>query len=164
MPPDQKMRLLIANKKLIPIPELIHGRRLVFCDDSIVRGTQLGEQSRRLYDHGAREIHMRVACPPLLYGCPFLNFSRTSSESELLARRTARELDGPDADLDKYRDPDSDRYQAVVERIRHRLGLTSLRFQRLEDLVKAIGLPAEQLCTYCWSGEDPACKGRDCRA
>ncbi|MDD5708114.1 MAG: amidophosphoribosyltransferase [Kiritimatiellae bacterium] len=157
MPPNQEMRDLIANKKLIPIPELIQGRRLVFCDDSIVRGTQLREQARRLYDDGAREIHMRIACPPLLFGCRFLNFSRSSSEDELIARRTARELEGDKADFAAYRDPDSERYQTMVERIRRRLGLTSLQYQRLDDLIEAIGLPREQICTYCWSGEDVTC-------
>ncbi len=158
MPPEQGMRELIANKKLIPIPELIHGRRLIFCDDSIVRGTQLREQARRLYDDGAREIHMRIACPPLLFGCRFLNFSRSSLQDELIARRTARELEGEKVDFEAYRDPDSDRHKTMVERIRRRLGLTSLHYQRLDDLIAAIGLPRSQICTYCWSGEDISCR------
>jgi amidophosphoribosyltransferase len=157
MPPDPAKRSLIANKKLIPIPELIHGQRMIFCDDSIVRGNQLQEQSKRLYDGGAREIHMRIACPPLLFGCRFLNFSRSGSEDELFARKIARQIDGENVDYRDFRDPDSDRYQAMVDRIRRRLGLTSLHYQRLEDMIEAIGLPRDQLCTYCWSGEDITC-------
>lgn len=159
LPPDQATRHLIANKKLIPIPDLIRGRRLIFCDDSIVRGTQLAEQAKRLYDAGAREIHIRIACPPLLFGCRFLNFARSSSEEELIARRTAHELEGDKADIAAYRDPDSERHKCLVERIRRRLGLTSLCYQRLDDLVQAIGLPRERLCTYCWSGTDISCPG-----
>jgi amidophosphoribosyltransferase len=159
MPTDQSKRDLIANKKLIPIPDLIQGQRMIFCDDSIVRGTQLQEQAKRLYDGGAREIHMRIACPPLLFGCRFLNFSRSGSEDELFARKIARQLDGDAVDFKDFRDPDSDRYKAMVDRIRSRLGLTSLHYQRLEDMVAAIGLPRDQVCTYCWSGEDVSCDG-----
>ncbi len=161
MPTDQSKRDLIANKKLVPIPDLIQGQRMIFCDDSIVRGTQLQEQAKRLYDGGAREIHMRIACPPLLFGCRFLNFSRSGSEDELFARKIARQLDGDAVDFKDFRDPDSDRYKAMVDRIRSRLGLTSLHYQRLEDMVAAIGLPRDQVCTYCWSGEDVSCGG-DC--
>jgi len=163
MPPDPAKRSLIANKKLIPIPELIQGQRMIFCDDSIVRGNQLQEQAKRLYDGGAREIHMRIACPPLLFGCRFLNFSRSNSEDELFGRKIARQLDGEDVDFRNFCDPDSDRYRAMVDRIRSRLGLTSLHYQRLEDMVEAIGLPREQLCTYCWTGEDITC-GHACPA
>lgn len=159
MPPDQSRRALIANKKLLPIPELIHGRRLIFCDDSIVRGTQLQEQSRRLFDDGAREVHMRIACPPLLFGCRFLNFSRSSTENDLFARRIARQIDGDNTDFNAFRHPSSDRYHAMVERICNRLGLTSLHFQHLDDMIAAIGLPAGRLCTYCWTGEDITCPG-----
>ena len=157
MPPDPAKRSLIANKKLIPIPELIRGQRMIFCDDSIVRGNQLQEQAKRLYDGGAREIHMRIACPPLLFGCRFLNFSRSTSEDELFARKIARQLEGNDVDFRHFCDPDSEGYRAMVDRIRRRLGLTSLHYQRLEDMVEAIGLPREQLCTYCWTGEDITC-------
>ena len=157
MPPDPAKRSLIANKKLIPIPELIRGQRMIFCDDSIVRGNQLQEQAKRLYDGGAREIHMRIACPPLLFGCRFLNFSRSTSEDELFARKIARQLEGNDVDFRHFCDPDSEGYRAMVDRIRRRLGLTSLHYQRLEDMVAAIGLPREQLCTYCWNGEDITC-------
>ncbi len=157
MPPDQTRRQLIANKKLIAIPGLIRGKRLVCCDDSIVRGTQLRDQARRLYDDGASELHMRIACPPLLFPCKFLSFSRSSDQNELIARKTAVELEGKDVDFYAYRDPNGERYKNMVERIRRRLGLTSLAFQHLDDLVKAIGLPKERLCTYCWSGEDITC-------
>ena len=154
MPPNQEERKLIAQMKLIPIPELIHGKRLIFCDDSIVRGTQLQDQVKRLYDDGAKEIHMRIACPPLLYQCRFLNFSRSKSEMDLATRRTIREIEGDNADVAKYRDPDGIPYAEMVGRIRQRLGLSSLAYQRLDDLVEAIGLPREKLCTYCWTGED----------
>lgn len=154
MPPDQKARELIAQMKLIPIPGLIQGKRLVFCDDSIVRGTQLRDQVKRLYDDGAKEIHMRIACPPLLYQCRFLNFSRSRNEMDLATRRIIREIEGDNADVAAYLDPDGKPYQEMVGRIRQRLGLASLAYQRLDDLVAAIGLPREKLCTYCWSGED----------
>ncbi|HNX36375.1 MAG TPA: amidophosphoribosyltransferase [Kiritimatiellia bacterium] len=154
MPPDQKARELIAQMKLIPVPGLIQGKRLIFCDDSIVRGTQLRDQVKRLYDDGAKEIHMRIACPPLLYQCRFLNFSRSKSEMDLATRRFIREIEGENADVAKYLDPDGAPYKEMVGRIRQRLGLSSLAYQRLDDLVEAIGLPREKLCTYCWTGED----------
>jgi len=153
MPQDQTMRDLVARMKLIPIKELIQGQRLLFCEDSIVRGTQLKDTVQRLYDYGAKEIHMRPACPPLIYGCKFLNFSRSKSELELAARRAIKELEGTDnVVLAEYANPASDKYGAMVERIRRRLGLTSLQYQQLPDLVAAIGLPKEKLCTYCWDG------------
>ncbi len=154
MPPDQRERELIAQMKLIPVPGLIQGKRLIFCDDSIVRGTQLRDQVKRLYDDGAKEIHMRIACPPLLYQCRFLNFSRSKSEMDLATRRTIREIEGESADVEKYRDPDGGPFKEMVGRIRQRLGLFSLAYQRLDDLVEAIDLPRQSLCTYCWSGED----------
>lgn len=155
MPPDQKQRDLIAHMKLIPIPGLIRDKRLVFCDDSIVRGTQLRQQAKRLWDDGAKAIHMRIACPPLLYGCKFINFSRSKSVYDLATRRYIRDVEGDDpAAVDKYQDPDGAPYKAMVEKIRSDLGLTSLAFQRLDDLVAAIGLPREKLCTYCWTGKD----------
>jgi amidophosphoribosyltransferase len=155
MPQDQKVRDLVAKMKLIPIRELIEGKRLLFCEDSIVRGTQLKDTIQRLYDYGAREVHMRPACPPLVYGCKFLNFSRSRSELELAGRRAISELgeDDPPA-LAEYADDTSDRYAAMVERIRRRLNLTTLRYQRLPDLVEAIGLPKQNLCTYCWDGAE----------
>ncbi|MBP5510417.1 MAG: amidophosphoribosyltransferase [Kiritimatiellae bacterium] len=154
MPPNQKERDLIAQMKLIPIPGLIKGKRLIFCDDSIVRGTQLRNQVRRLYDDGAKEIHMRIACPPLFFQCKFLNFSRSNSMMDLITRRIIKEIDGENADVEKYLDPDGEPYKALVARIQQRLGISSLAYQRLDDLVAAIGLPKEKLCTYCWDGKD----------
>ncbi len=160
MPPNQRDRDMIARMKLIPIPDLIRGQRLVFCDDSIVRGTQLKNQTNQLYADGAREVHMRIACPPLLFGCKFINFSRSKSVMDLITRRVIRELEGPayeadpDAAVRKYLDPDGTPYKLMVERIRRHLGLTTLSFQRLDDLIASIGLPKERLCTYCWSGRD----------
>jgi amidophosphoribosyltransferase len=156
MPPNQSDRDLVAKMKLIPIREMIQGKRLLFCEDSIVRGTQLADTVQRLYDYGAREVHMRPACPPLLFGCPFLNFSRSRSEMDLAARRAIRDLEGWDGvPLKEYTCPGTARYQAMVEQIGRELRLTSLRYQILDDLVQAIGLPRDKLCTFCWSGCDP---------
>lgn len=153
MPQDQTVRDLVARMKLIPIRELVEGRRLLFCEDSIVRGTQLGDTIRRLYDCGARQVHMRPACPPLVFGCKYLNFSRNRSELDLAGRKSILDLEGrADAHLDEYSNPESDRYRAMVELIRRRLNLTTLSYQRLDDLVAAIGLPKDRLCTYCWDG------------
>ncbi len=152
MPQDQRVRDLVARMKLISIGDLIRGKRLLFCEDSIVRGTQLKDTIQRLYDAGAREIHMRPACPPLIFGCKFLNFSRSRSVMDLAGRRAIKELGDGERQLTEYANPDSDRHRTMVERIRQRLGLTSLRYQRLPDLVNAIGLPKERLCTYCWDG------------
>ncbi len=155
MPPQQAVRELVAKMKLIPIRALIDGKRLLFCDDSIVRGTQLGDTVQRLHAYGAREVHMRPACPPLLFGCPFLNFSRSRSELDLAGRRAVEALEGRhDKNLDKYADPTSPQHAAMVDWIASRLRLTSLRYQRLDDLVEAIGVPREKLCTFCWSGQD----------
>jgi len=153
MPQDQSIRDLVAMMKLIPIKELIKDKRLLFCEDSIVRGTQLKKTIERLFDSGAKEVHMRPACPPLVYGCKFLNFSRSRSELDLAGRWAIKELIGRDiGDPAEYVNPESDNYKAMVEVIRKKLGLTTLQYQRLEDLVKAIGLPKEKLCTYCWDG------------
>jgi len=152
MPQDQSIRELVAKMKLIPIRELIEGKCLLFCEDSIVRGTQLQDTIRLLYDCGAKEIHMRPACPPLIFSCKFLNFSRSKSEFDLAGRRAIREMGVETPDLPKFADPDSDEHAAMVDGIAKRLGLTSLRYQRLGDLVEAIGLPKEKLCTYCWDG------------
>jgi len=155
MPQVQKVRDLVAKMKLIPIKELIHGKRLLFCEDSIVRGTQLKDTIQRLYDYGAREVHMRPACPPLIYGCKFLNFSRSRSELDLAGRRAIREIEGEDANnLDQYADHGSQKYCAMVERVRQRLSLTTLKYQKLADLIKAIGLPKKHVCTYCWDGAE----------
>jgi amidophosphoribosyltransferase len=152
-PQDQTVRALVARMKLIPIRELIQGKRLLFCEDSIVRGTQLRETIQLLYDYGAKEVHMRPSCPPLIYGCRFLNFSRSRSELELAGRQAIYELEGRgDLPLGEYTDPGSEKYRAMVDRIRNRLHLTSLRYQILPDMVGAIGLPKEKVCTYCWDG------------
>ena len=153
MPQDQTIRDLVAVMKLIPVHELVEGKRLMFCEDSIVRGTQLKQTIQRLYACGAKEVHMRPACPPLVYGCKFLNFSRSRSELELAARRSVCEIEGDEtATPEAYADPDSDTFHRMVEGIRKRLNLTTLQYQRLDDLVAAIGLPKEKLCTYCWDG------------
>ena len=155
MPQVQEVRDLVARMKLIPITELIEGQRLLFCEDSIVRGTQLKETIRRLFDYGAREVHMRPACPALIYGCKFLNFSRSRDEFDLAGRRAIRELEGADAGVPpEYADPDSRQAKTMAECVGKQLGLTSLRYQRLDDLVQAIGLPKEKLCTYCWDGAE----------
>ncbi len=154
MPSDQRQRERVASMKLIPIPSLIRDKRLVCCDDSIVRGTQLGQQAKRLFAAGAKEAHMRIACPPLLYPCRFLNFSRSRSDDDLISRRYIHETDGANADVTPYLDPDGEPYARMVDYIRRNLNLTSLAFQRLEDLVQAIGLPKNRLCTYCFDGKD----------
>ena len=163
MPQDQRQREHVASMKLIPIPNLIKNRRLVFCDDSIVRGTQLGRQAARLYAEGCLETHMRIACPPLVYPCRFINYSRSKSVYDLITWRYIREQEGETADISKYTDPGTPEYAAMVEYIRKKLNLTSLAFQRLDDLVKAIGLDESRLCTYCWTGKDVSgcsCAGR----
>ncbi len=153
MPQEQSIRDEVAKMKLIPIKELINQKRLLFCEDSIVRGTQLKKTIQRLYEYGAKEVHMRPACPPLVYSCKFLNFSRSRSELDLAGRWAIKELIGKNIDDPiEYIDPDSDNFKAMVDVIRKRLGLTTLQYQRLEDLVKAIGLPKERICTYCWDG------------
>ena len=153
MPQEQSIRDTVAKMKLIPIKELITDKRLLFCEDSIVRGTQLRRQVERLFKSGAREVHMRPACPPLVYGCKFLNFSRSRSELDLAGRWAIKELIGRDLENPaEYTNPDSDNYKAMVNVIREKLHLTTLKYQRLENLIKAIGLPKEKLCTYCWDG------------
>ncbi len=153
MPQIQETRDLVAKMKLIPIKELTAGCRLLFCDDSIVRGTQLKDTLQRMYDYGAREVHVRPACPPLLYGCKYLNFSRSKSEYDLAGRKTVRELEGKeDTDLKEYSDCASAKYKKMIERIGQKLSVSTLQYQRLDDMVKAIGLPREKLCTYCWDG------------
>ncbi len=153
MPQVQSIRDEVARMKLIPIKELIEDKRLLFCEDSIVRGTQLRKTIQRLFDYGAKEVHMRPACPPLVYSCKFLNFSRSRSELDLAGRWAIKELIGRDIDDPaEYTNPESDKFKAMVDVIRKKLQLTTLQYQRLEDLVKAIGLPKEKLCTYCWDG------------
>ena len=156
MPQNQGDRNLIARMKLIPVNALIRGKKLLLIDDSIVRGTQLGETTQLLYQSGANEVHIRPACPPLMYGCPYLNFSRSSSELDLITRRIIKDREGDcvsDQLLADYADPDSRNYREMVEVVRNHLGFTSLRYHRLDDLVEAIGISPCKLCTYCWSGK-----------
>ena len=154
MPQQQNIRDLVAKMKLIPIKELTEGKRLLFCDDSIVRGTQLRDTLGRVYDYGAKEIHMRPACPTLIYGCKFLNFSRSRSEMDLAGRKAIQELEGDNvSNIEEYADPDSDKCQAMVKKIGDKMGVTSLKYQRLDDMLRAIGMPKEKMCTYCWSGK-----------
>jgi amidophosphoribosyltransferase len=153
MPQDQGIRNLVARMKLIPVYDLIQGKRLLLCEDSIVRGTQLRETVERLYECGAKEVHMRPACPPLIYGCRFLNFSRSRSEFDLAGRSAIRELEGEEySGLAEYAVTDSPKYKAMVDRVRIRLNLTSLRYQTMPDMVACIGLPKAKVCTYCWDG------------
>jgi amidophosphoribosyltransferase len=155
MPQNQKMRDLVAKMKLIPVADLIKGKRLLFCEDSIVRGTQLRDTVKRIFDAGAKEIHMRPACPPLIHGCKFLNFSRSRSVLDLAGRRGIKALEGEDgARLGEYGDATTECYAKMVEWIGKDLDLTTLKYQTLPDLVEAIGLPKEKLCTYCWDGAE----------
>ncbi|GBC62253.1 amidophosphoribosyltransferase [Desulfonema ishimotonii] len=153
MPQNQKMRDLVAKMKLIPIRKLITGKRILFCEDSIVRGTQLEENVQILFDYGAREVHMRPACPTLVYPCEFLNFSTSRSTLALAGRKVIHDLEnGTDNHLEEYATCGTERNLEMIDRIRRRLKLTSLKYQRLDDLVEAIGLPKEKLCTHCWDG------------
>ncbi|MGN0804047.1 MAG: amidophosphoribosyltransferase [Candidatus Coproplasma sp.] len=157
MPPTQSKRNLIAKMKLIPVHDLINGKRLLLIDDSIVRGTQTRETTDFLYESGAKEVHIRSACPPIAYGCKYLNFSRSTSEMELIARRVMCKLEGctPSQEvIDEYTTPGSERYLKMEEEICKELHFTSLRFNRLDDMIKATGLPEEKLCTYCWNGKE----------
>ena len=156
MPTSQKQRNLIAKMKLIPVDTLIRDKRLLLIDDSIVRGTQLGETTQFLYDSGAKEVHVRPACPPITFACPYLNFSRSTSDLDLITRRIIREREGDNVSqetLHDYADPDSTNYSEMVEEIRKRLNFTTLRYHRLDDLTESIGLEPCKLCTYCWNGK-----------
>ena len=156
MPTIQKQRNLIAKMKLIPVHDLIQNRSLLLIDDYIVRGTQMRETTEFLYHSGAREVHIRPACPPLVYGCKFLNFSRSNSQMELITRQVIQEMEGtaePD-NIDRYVDPESTEYKNMVEKIRQRLNFTSLRYHRLDDLVASTGFDKCKLCTYCWDGKE----------
>lgn len=151
MPQNQETRDLVAKMKLIPNKSVLSGKSGVFLDDSIVRGTQLKDNVKHLHAGGIKEIHMRIACPPLIYPCEFLNFSRSRSNLDLATRTAIKQLEGhEDADLHAYSDTTNGKYSAMVEQIRKNLGLTSLKFQNMGDLVAAIGLPKEKLCTHCW--------------
>ena len=153
MPQDQSVRNLVARMKLIPVRELIEGKKLLFCEDSIVRGTQLRETIQRLFEYSAKEVHMRPACPPLVYGCRFLNFSQSRSELDLAGRQAVLEIGGPEASPDAFVDSKSAYHREMVEWIRKRLGLTTLKYQTISDMVQAVGLPKTKLCTYCWDAE-----------
>jgi amidophosphoribosyltransferase len=132
---------------------MLQGKRIVFCDDSIVRGTQLRDNVKMLYQYGAKEVHIRIACPPLIYGCPFIGFTASKSDLELITRRVIKELEGDEnKNLDKYATTHSPEYTRMVESIRERFGFESLRFNTLETLVESIGLPKCQLCTHCFDG------------
>ena len=158
MPTVQSKRNVIAKMKLIAVHDLIKGKKLLLIDDSIVRGTQLRETTEFLYQSGAKEVHIRPACPPLVYGCKFLNFSRSSSEMDLITRRVIARLEGTedvtDEILQQYVDPESPKYTQMVEEIRKELNCTSLQFIRLDDLLESVGIPKENLCTYCWNGKE----------
>ena len=156
MPTDQAQRNLVAKRKLIPVPSLIEDKKLLLIDDSIVRGTQLRETSEFLYNSGAKEVHVRPACPPLLYGCKYLNFSRSKSEMDLITRRVIRDKEGDNVEnvLHEYTDPNSDRYNAMVEEIRRQQNFTTLRYFRLDDLLESIGIEPCKVCTYCFDGRE----------
>ncbi|MBQ8802919.1 MAG: amidophosphoribosyltransferase [Tyzzerella sp.] len=156
MPTSQAQRNLVAKRKLIPVPSLIEDKSLLLIDDSIVRGTQLRETTEFLYNSGAKEVHVRPACPPLLYGCKYLNFSRSNSDLDLISRRIIKEIEGDNADnvLDEYADPNTERYAKLVEEIRKQQNFTTLRFHRLDDLIASIGIEPCKLCTYCFNGKE----------
>lgn len=157
MPTIQSQRNLIAKMKLLAVEDLIRDKKLLLIDDSIVRGTQLRETTEFLYKSGAKEVHIRPACPPLLYGCKYLNFSRSSSEMDLITRRVINRLENGNVTseiLSKYSDPDTKEYAEMVEEIRKELNFTSLRFNRLDDMLDAVGIEKSKLCTYCWNGKE----------
>ncbi|MBN2862669.1 MAG: amidophosphoribosyltransferase, partial [Bacteroidales bacterium] len=152
LPSFQAQRDLVARMKLIPNKAIIEGKKIVFIDDSIVRGTQLKDNTNDMRKCGATELHMRIACPPLLYPCEFLNFTQSRTPMELAGRRAISQMNGNDSELKEYADPDSEKYRKMVDKITENLDLSSLIYQRLDDLVEAIGLPKEKLCTHCWDG------------
>jgi len=179
MPQDQDIRNLVARMKLIPIPGLVEGKRLLFCDDSIVRGTQLRETVELLYKCNAKEVHIRPACPPLIYGCKYLNFSRSRSELDLAARQAIREIEGDgsstgrcvdpascgsvnsspckyadSSSFEEFSNPKTEKYSCMIECIRKKLNFTTLKYQTLHDMLDAIGLPEDKVCTYCWDGKE----------
>lgn len=152
-PSTQERRELVAKMKLIPNKDLLKDKKVVFCDDSIVRGTQLRDNVQDIRDAGAKTVHVRISCPPLIYPCEFLNFTSSRSNMELITRRVIADLEGnPDANLAKYADDTTPEYVAMVEKISERLGLTTLKFNTIGDIVKAIGLPKERICTHCFDG------------
>lgn len=157
MPTSQEQRNLIAHMKLIPVESLIKGKKILLIDDSIVRGTQLRETTDFLYESGAEEVHIRPACPPLVFGCKYLNFSRSKSEMDLITRRVIEQFEGPNVSkevLQEYCDPDNPKYEKMVEEIRKQLHFTTLRYHRLDDMLDSTGLDHCKLCTYCWNGKE----------
>ena len=157
MPTHQSKRDLIAKMKLIPVHDLIEGKSMLLIDDSIVRGTQLRETTEFLYESGAKEVHVRPACPPLFFGCKYLNFSRSTSEMELITRRVICELEGDDVSeetIKEYTNPDSEKYQKMLDKICEKLHFTSLRYHRLDDMIESVGIDPSKLCTYCWNGRE----------
>lgn len=156
MPQKQKQRNLVAHMKLIPVKDLIRGKRLVLIDDSLVRGTQMRETAEFLYNSGAKEVHIRLACPPIMHSCKYLNFSRSTSPLDLIARRIIARIEGDEADkkLDLYSDPDSPEYATMVEEIRRELKFTTLKYHRLDDMIASTGVDPDKLCTYCWNGKE----------
>lgn len=153
-PSNQTLRELVAKMKLIANPTLLNGKSVVFCDDSIVRGTQLRDNVRDIRDAGAKEVHVRISCPPLIYPCEFLNFTASKSIMELIARRVIQELEGEEGEkhLDEYADPTTERYARMVDKIREHLGIDTLHFNTLDNLVESIGLPKCKICTHCFDG------------
>lgn len=152
-PSNQERRNLVAKMKLIANRQMLKGQRMLFCDDSIVRGTQLRDNTKALYECGAKEVHMRISCPPLIYGCPFINFSRSQGDMELITRRVIKDFEGAEnTNIDSYVKTDSPEYTRMVEEIRRRFNLSSLQFSKLETLVESIGLPKCQICTHCFDG------------
>lgn len=156
-PTLQSKRDLIAKMKLIPVHELINGNRILLIDDSIVRGTQLRDTADFLYGSGAKEVHVRPACPPIMFSCKFLNFTRSTSDMDLITRKTICEIEGSDVDrdiLEDYCNPESERYEIMLEKLQEKMGFTSLRYNRLDDMIKAIGINPDKLCTYCFNGKE----------
>ena len=152
-PGNQVRRDLVAKMKLIPNPAILKGQRIVFCDDSIVRGTQLRDNVRTFFENGAEEVHVRISCPPLVYGCPFIGFTTSKSDMELITRRIIKDFEGDDKkNLERYAKTGTPEYQRMVDEIARRLGLTSVKFATLEDLIESIGLPKERVCTHCFDG------------
>ena len=161
MPSSQEMRNLVAKMKLVPVDHQIAGKKLLFCDDSIVRGNQFKSIAKRLYERGAKEVHMRSASPPLAFPCRYLNFSRSKSTLDLAARRVINTLEGgepTDEVLQEYITAGTPHYNQMVDEIRKSLGLTTLQYQTIEKMIEAIGLPKENVCTYCFDGCKGCCK------
>jgi amidophosphoribosyltransferase len=155
MPQDQNIRNLVARMKLMPIPELVADKRLLFCDDSIVRGTQLRETVDLLYKCNAKEVHIRSACPPIVFGCKYLNFSNSRSDNDLAARQAIIDLEGKEPEsFDEYCDPSNEKYNCMLESISNRLNFSTLKFQNIHDMIDAIGIGAHKICTYCWNGKE----------